>query len=72
MTWKPISEYPTDEDGNGPAVLVRTYDKMPYVVVKQGGKFHTIPGVPTWYGERQFGFMYMTDSYLEKFMEIPE
>jgi len=71
MKWKPMSEYPTDEHGNGPAVLARPGMGLgPLIIRRHNGNFYTIPGIPMWYGDQQFGFM--TVNCATEFMELPE
>lgn len=69
--WKPIADYPFVAPGElGPAVLARTKDKFPMVVIYRDGHFYPCPGVPMFYGERQFSFL-TADNVIE-FMDIPE
>lgn len=68
--WRPISEYPTTPGEQGPLVLARTAEKVPYLVVYREGKFFVCPGIPVFYGNRQLDFM--TVSSIVEFMEIPE
>ena len=70
MTWKPIREYPTTAPESGPLVLARDADKNPMLVLLKYGHFYICPGVPLFYGDRQVGFM--TVSNLVEFMEIPK
>lgn len=69
MTWRPISEYPTDDPDAAPVVLARDEWKNPVLVVLKDGIFHVIPSSLVYY---QGGSGLMTHSGVVEFMEIPE
>lgn len=68
--WKPISQYPTTAGTPGPVVLARTADKAPMLVLYQHGHFYICPGIPMFYGEKNFGFV--TADHVIEYMDIPE
>ena len=67
--WKPIREYPTDPNNEGPVVLARDKDKMPLLVRMVEGHFVVCPAVWLFYGSKQLGVTRADD--VVEFMEIP-
>jgi hypothetical protein len=63
--WRPIADY---HENMGP-VLARDELKHPFVVQLQEGRFLTIPRVPTYNGDNEWGNL--TINAIE-FMEIPK
>ena len=69
-SWRPIYEYPWEEEYAGPIILARNAAKRLFLVRGINYQFYQYPGVPLFYGEKQLGFTTVGD--LTEFMTVPE